>query len=185
MPPSTAPHHHHAVQFYTDDQSLLRTVGGFLAEGFGLAEPALVIATPAHREAIVHALESRSIDVAEARRLGDLVLLDADEMLSTFMINDVPDTVLFKEQIRGQLLQMIRGRERVSIRAYGEMVDVLWKQGLPDSAIRLEVLWNDLATTHAFSLLCGYAMGNFYKEAGRFAEVCRHHTHVVCDNVTA
>jgi 4-alpha-glucanotransferase len=26
------------------------------------------------------------------------------------------------------------------------------------------MLWNRLANTHDFSLLCGYAMGNFYKE---------------------
>jgi len=58
------------------------------------------------------------------------------------------------------------------------MVDVLWKSGQKEAAIRLEILWNQLANTQAFSLLCGYAMGHFYKDAN-FQEVCRHHTHVV------
>ena len=71
------------------------------------------------------------------------------------------------------------------VRAYGEMVDVLWKQGREDAAIRLEILWNKLAHTYGFALLCGYSMGNFYKQAERFQEVCRQHTHVLSsdDNV--
>jgi hypothetical protein len=60
----------------------------------------------------------------------------------------------------------------------GQMVDILWREGERDAAIRLEVLWNQLAQTKAFSLLCGYAMGNFYKDAS-FGDVCGHHSHVV------
>ena len=43
------------------------------------------------------------------------------------------------------------------------------------------MLWNRLANTHDFSLLCGYAMGNFYKDA-TIQDVCRHHTHTVSDD---
>ena len=58
------------------------------------------------------------------------------------------------------------------------MVDVLWKAGQTVAACRLEALWNALANTHAFSLLCGYAMDNFYKDAA-VDEICSHHSHVV------
>jgi hypothetical protein len=61
------------------------------------------------------------------------------------------------------------------------MVDVLWKDGLTAAAIKLEMLWNRLANTHDFSLLCGYAMGQFYKDAS-VDDVCRHHTHLVSDS---
>lgn len=40
------------------------------------------------------------------------------------------------------------------------------------------MLWNQLALTHDFSLLCGYAMGNFYKDAA-VEDICRQHSHVV------
>jgi hypothetical protein len=30
---------------------------------------------------------------------------------------------------------------------------------------QVEMLWNRLANIHDFSLLCGYSMGNFYKDA--------------------
>src|SRR5205814_8284120 len=70
------------------------------------------------------------------------------------------------------------GRPYVTISAYGEMVDVLWKAGQTVTACRLEALWNALANTHTFSLLCGYAMENFYEDAA-VDEICSHHSHVV------
>ena len=61
------------------------------------------------------------------------------------------------------------------VRAYGEMVDLLWRDGNPEAAIRVEELWNDLAQSHVFSLLCAYPMGNFLKEShsAGFDAVCR------------
>ncbi len=38
--------------------------------------------------------------------------------------------------------------------------------------------WNQLANAKAFSLMCGYAMGNFYKDAN-FDEIFSRHTHVI------
>ena len=34
-------------------------------------------------------------------------------------------------------------------------MDLLWKDGLTTAAVRLEMLWNQLARTQDFSLLCG------------------------------
>jgi hypothetical protein len=63
------------------------------------------------------------------------------------------------------------------------MVDVLWKQGRTVAATRLEMLWNDLARSHDFALLCGYAMGNFYKGTA-VEEICAHHSHVLSSEGT-
>jgi hypothetical protein len=71
-----------------------------------------------------------------------------------------------------------RDRADGGARIYGQMVDVLWKEGRQDAAIRLELLWNELANAQPFSLMCGYAMGPFYKNAS-FDEICGHHTHVL------
>lgn len=171
-------HTHHAVQFYGSDAELLKTVATFLSEGLVAGQPAIVMATPERRLAIEKALESHLIDVAAAKRLGDLVMLDAEEMLSTFMVDQAPVGALFRKSVGDVIEQTLRGRERTAARAYGEMVDVLWKQGKADAAIRVEVLWNNIAETHLFSLLCGYSIGNFYKQADRYHEVCSLHTHV-------
>jgi hypothetical protein len=171
--------HHHAVQFYGNDDSLFTTVGSFLSEGLVSGHPAIVIATPGHATSISQQLASRLIDVDAAIQSGELVVLDADEALATFMVDGMPHPGRFEYHVGGIIKRTLNGRTTTIVRAYGEMVDVLWKQGSEDAAIRLEILWNKLATTYGFALLCGYSMGNFYKQADRFQEVCRHHTHVL------
>ena len=185
MDPAAAPIlHHHAVQFYGSEESLFITVAGFLGEGLVSRKPAIIIATPEHCVAIERHLRGRLIDCDQARRNGDLVMLDADELLGQFMIGDVPNPELFEETVGLIVQQMLDGRGRIVVRAYGEMVDVLWKQGLTESAIKLEILWNKLALKYSFALLCGYAMGNFFERSRQLDEVCAQHTHVTGpDNV--
>ena len=45
--------HFHAVRFYEDDKSLCHIVSNFIAEGLALDQPAVVIATGRHIDAIV------------------------------------------------------------------------------------------------------------------------------------
>jgi KaiC/GvpD/RAD55 family RecA-like ATPase len=171
--------HHHAVQFYGTDQSLYTTVAGFLAEGLVTGQPAIVVATATHRTAIQEHLSQRFIDCEKAIRNGDLVVLDAEATLDLFMADDEPDEALFEENVGRLVEQAMNGRQRVILRAYGEMVDVLWKQGRSEAAIKLEILWNKLAGKYSFALLCGYAMGSFYKQTKQLEEVIAQHTHVI------
>lgn len=172
--------HHHAVQFYENDSSLFTTVAGFLSQGLVEEHPAVIIATPEHTAAILEQLSGRLIDVDKARALGELVVLDAHQTLALFMVGDRPDAARFEASVGQVVGGLLKGRSnRTLVRAYGEMVDVLWKDGREDAAIQLELLWNSLAGRYGFALLCGYAMGNFFKQTDRFEEVCRQHTHVV------
>jgi len=171
----------HAVRFYENRESLARIVGQFLGEGFVAGLPAIVIATPEHLAAIEDVLASRYFDLARLRSAGDLITVDAGDMLSRVMRDGMPDAARFRESMIPLIEQACRGRTDCVIRAYGEMVDVLWKDGQTAAAIRLEVLWNQLAQTHSFALLCGYSIGQFYKDA-RQHDVERHHTHRVADS---
>jgi hypothetical protein len=60
------------------------------------------------------------------------------------------------------------------------MAAVLWAEGKTRAAIRLEELGNELASQHAFSLLCAYPMSGFPDQKNNlsFLQVCRAHTHV-------
>jgi hypothetical protein len=169
---------HHAVKFYGNESSLYTTVAGFLSEGLVAGQPAIIIATETHRRAIVEELAARLIDVKQAQRLGVLVLADARQTLESFMVDGEPDADGFERVSSGLIEGVLANRPGAVIRAYGEMVDLLWKDGRADAAIRLEMWWNKLATKYGFSLLCGYSMGNFYKQAERFQAVCQEHTHV-------
>ena len=173
--------HFHAVRFYEDPASLCRIVADFIGEGLGTSTPAIIIATPSHLTRIVTELNLRAFDIPTLQKRGDLFLLDANDLLSRFMVDGKPDSNRFNEAMTRVLTKACRGRENCTIRAYGEMVDVLWKAGDTVAAIRLETLWNKLAQTHDFSLLCGYAMGNFYKDATQ-EEICRQHTHLVAES---
>ena len=44
------------------------------------------------------------------------------------------------------------------VRAFGEMVALLWSEGNQAAAIRLEELWNELALSQTFCLFCAYSM---------------------------
>jgi hypothetical protein len=175
------PSQHHAVQFYGSESSLFHTVAGFLSQGLADGQPVIVIATDAHWSGISAQLAVRFIDVERARELGHLDVRDAQETLSLFMVGDMPDANAFESTVGRLIGNAARGRPRYAlVRAYGEMVDVLWKDGRCDAAIRLEVLWNKLAARFGLALLCGYAMGHFYKkETSKFEAVCRQHTHVM------
>jgi hypothetical protein len=168
----------HAVRFYRNAQSLARIVAFFIAEGIDAGDPAIVIATPGHRAAIAVQLAAHSLDVERLRERHLLQLLDADEVMSGFMIDGMPDWDRFEASMIPLLDAAALGHQNPLIRAYGEMVDVLWKGGLETAAIRLEMFWNRLAANRRFSLLCGYSMGSFYKDAA-FDDICRQHTHVV------
>jgi hypothetical protein len=168
----------HAVKFYESPESLCHIVAEFLGEGLFKQQPALAIATPEHREGILTGLRARQFDVDGLLDAGDLLLIDVSELLASFMVDGMPDAALFTRATTSAIEQVCGGRKDVTIRAYGEMVDVLWKAGQDAAAIRVELLWNKLAMTHDFSMLCGYSMGTFYKDADLSA-IQREHSHVV------
>jgi signal transduction histidine kinase len=172
----------HFVQFYEEEEFLFDTVGQFLAAGLGAGDRVVVIATPAHRAGFLRRLEA--LDVEGAIASGQLTLLDVRETLAKFMVGDMPDPDLFRDMLARLMAKMKGegGEHRYRrVRAYGEMVDLLWRQGSSNAAIRLEELWSEAGETHSFALLCAYVMGNFYKEGdqARFMEVCRNHSHVI------
>jgi signal transduction histidine kinase len=172
--------HTHAVQFYEKDEFLADAVGQFLTAGLRAGDRMVVIASNPHTEAFLARLDQLAVD--RALRDGQLTLLDAYETLSKFMIGDMPDPDLFREMLAHLITRMkADGHPHARIRAYGEMADLLWRDGNSKAAIRLEELWNDAGKEQSFSLLCAYVVGNFYKEgdAERFIEVCRNHSHVI------
>jgi PAS domain S-box-containing protein len=172
--------HNHAVQFYDSESFLSSVVAEFLADGIGRGEPCVVIATPNHRAAFVSALRAAGVKVGPARRDGLLLLLDARSCLDRFMRGAVPDRERFQRTMSRVFTRTSRTNRGALVRAYGEMVDLLWKDGNTEGAIQLEELWNELSSRYQFSLLCAYAMGNFYRasDADLFRRICGQHSHV-------
>jgi signal transduction histidine kinase len=91
------------------------------------------------------------------------------------MAEGQPDRGRFREAIGAAITRSAPGPRRLWI--FGEMVDVLWRDGNPTAALRLEELWNELADVYSFELLCGYSMEHFSRasHADEFAAVCAQH----------
>ena len=146
----------HDVQFYDDEAYLAKSVAKFLAAGIKSAQPAIVIATAAHIEAMQAELRALGID-ADALHPSDMVWLDAQDTLSAFMEGGHPNRELFFATVGNVFERVTNSRRYVTVRAYGEMVNLLWREGKSMQAIELEELWNELASRYSFALLCAYA----------------------------
>ena len=169
----------HVVQFYEREADLFEVVGQHLARAARARESSIVIASKTHRQGFETELELAGIDPIEARRAGRLVMLDAASTMTQFMVDGQIDRNAFRS-VLGNILEEAFEVGR-PVHVYGEMVALLWDAGDVLTAIELESLWNDLAESRQFSLLCGYpsasVTGPEHLEALR--QICHLHSSVV------
>ena len=171
----------HAVQVYGDVGELADSVTKYLAVGFDLGEPAVVIATAEHWAIFGERLAATGWDAAKIEQHGLLFCADADTTLAAVMADDRPSAGQF-EAVVGGLMSRVGARfPNRRIRAFGEMVDLLCERGNPAAAADLEELWNRLARRRSFSLLCGYRADVFDHDAqvSLLPSLCRSHSHVL------
>jgi PAS domain S-box-containing protein len=180
------PHRHpHSVQFYSDDKYLISVLARFIGSAVGAGDAAIVIATPPHRTELAERLSARGIDVARAAEQGRYVALDAEQTLTQFMVGGWPDEARFVE-VMGEIVSHARSAvqdEHGRLALFGEMVALLWNAGNSEAALRLEQLWNLIAQSHSFSLVCGYPLTHFYREehGELFQKICAEHSAVIPD----
>ncbi len=169
----------HFARFYIDDQTLVDAVAPYVAENIRGGAAAIVIATEPHLKSFQDRWPGLQLDATEAAAEGRLVLLEAGQVLSSFMAAGKPDSARFEATV-GELVartHLQHGR----LVAFGEMVSLLYAQGNPAAAVELEALWNQLAQRFPFSLFCGYALRDCVANHGDqvFEQVCAAHTHVI------
>lgn len=172
----------HLVQFYkTDEGALAENVGCYLSEGLKQGDGVLVIATPENAEAFRAQLAEEGSDPVYAVLNGQLAFFDARETLARFMVNGQPDWQLFREVV-GVAMECVRPTSgSQGLRAYGEMVGILWNNREFAAAIRLEQFWNRLLSRSYFTLFCGYAIDIFGQDfqVDALDALLSAHTHVV------
>lgn len=169
----------HGVQLYDGVEDLAHGVGRFLQSGFVADAPAIVIATADHRQAIEAELRARGLDLVALEEGGLLVCRDAAETLASLMDGELPSAARFEAVVGGLIDEVAAQFPDATIRAFGEMVDILWARGEAQAAIAFEELWNDLARTRRFALLCGYKLDIFdvSVQTGALPAVFHVHTH--------
>jgi hypothetical protein len=139
-----------------------------------------VIATPEHWTSFSAHLEAAGWNEASLTAEGLLIRADADATLASFMESGSPSRDRFEAVVGGLLDGVAERFPTTTIRAFGEMVDLLARRGELGAAVALEELWNGLAETRDFSLLCGYQLDVFDQavQTGALPDVCRTHSHV-------
>ncbi len=171
--------HDDLVEFYETEDFLVSTVGDFVGQALDHGDAAIVVATGPHRSAFEAALGACGRDLSSEAAAGRYLAFDAAALLAAFMVGGSPDAARFRDVIGPIIEQASAGGRQV--RVYGEMVALLWDAGDVAAAIALEDLWNDLAATRDFALLCAYPMRSFADKAsaGAFQRICEQHTTVI------
>ena len=169
----------HLVQFYESDAFPAQRVSEFIADGVRVGESIVIIATPEHRSAIEKPLSDRGVNLAGLRNGGQYIPLDAKETVARLMDGRALDEKLFYRVVGGVITQAAKGGRRV--RAFGEMVAVLWEEGNSQGAIELEKLWNQLSETLLFTLFCAYPIKGFCDadNGDIFRDICNTHSTVL------
>ena len=172
----------HEVLFYSDDTPFLDSFARFIAVALKAGDAAIVVATESHREALALRLKTQGVNVDAATQQGTYIQLDVAKTLSTFMVNDMPDTARFFEIVGGVIQAAAKAAkgEHSRVVACGECSPLLWAEDKPDAAIRLEQLWDSVGTAFKVNILCGYALSSFHGEEDEhvFQSICAEHSAV-------
>ncbi len=174
-----APVRQHIVEFYQEESQLAVNVAKFAEPGLLGNEAVVIIATPAHLQLFREKLSKRGLSVVALEQSGRLICLDAQEMLLRFTQNGQVFWTHFEATV-GALVGEL-SKKYGKVRAYGEMVNLLWHRGSNCAALELEGFWNRLSFMYPFCLFCAYSYdphGSAFN-AQTIASICHTHSHAL------
>jgi signal transduction histidine kinase len=164
----------HLIQFYEKNDFLAGVVARFLVAGLKDGDSIVVIATERRRRTLLKRLVAFDVP------LDQVLLLDARELLARLMPGGVLDAYRCKQVIGPLLEDALQRSSTASVRAFGEMNDLLCQDRNSVAALALEEQLNQLLRDLPLTLLCGYSLANFatQKDGAAFESLCGAHSHV-------
>lgn len=151
----------HIVQLYQDQDFLNCAVCRFAEAGLANGEGVMLFPTLSHWNAFRPRLEADGVDVHGARERGQLTVVDADEVLPRFMRGAMPDPPVFRRAFRDIVGQARARGSYPKVRAWGEMVNILWERGDVAASMNLEDLFDQLNKSIDIAMFCSFLMDNF------------------------
>jgi hypothetical protein len=168
----------HLVQIYENESHFINTLEGFAGSGILSGDSVIIIAKQFHLDQLNERLLKHNFNIESLIENSLYIPLEANEVLCKFMINGWPDEKMFNNVI-SEILDRARENGR-KVRAFGEMVAILWEQGNNGATVRLENLWHNLHAWDRFSLYCAYPKSGFTRQYDdSISEICRAHSKII------
>jgi DNA-binding NarL/FixJ family response regulator len=149
----------HEAGFYPDESSLLKDYVRFAEGALDAGNGLIMVVTTARRDRIYQELQARGIDIDRAVRERRCLWRDVPAVLSGLIVEGRVDEARFWTGANAIMMEAARGsrRDPPRVSACGDCAATLLQDGLADTAIRLEQLWDDVARTYNVELFCPYS----------------------------
>jgi DcmR-like sensory protein len=150
----------HIVYPYTDENLVSQAVCLYASAGLRNGEGVILIMAAAHCNSINGRIAAEGFDVEALKATGRLTCIVAEDLLSGFLVDGMPDENLFKT-IVDRIIRKARAStgkgDLGQVRIFGEMVNLLLNTNLA-ACTRLEELWSQAIDNHSVSVMCTYAL---------------------------
>jgi hypothetical protein len=167
----------HVLQIYENDDVFLDALAGFVGAGINAGECCIVIATDVHLAALELKLTNLGIHIQDLIDDRRYLPVNADATLARFMVNGWPHEELFYETVTS-LIGKCNPKKRV--RAFGEMVAMLWAKGYSGATVQLEHLWNKVCEEKTLGLFCAYPKAGFTTDINdSLMQICCSHSRMI------
>lgn len=164
-PRSSISAHHRASLFHQSEDAFREAAVRYVESGLAAGAAVITITTNDHRATIVDALTHSAVDVAGAFASGQLLMLDAREIICAVLRDDAPDPQRFDAIVTKMIERIVTRRRRASLRVLSEMVDVLVQTGRVQAASTVDSMWGELGRRVAFDLLSAHGVGEEARHA--------------------
>lgn len=173
--------HDHIVQLYQDHDFLNSAVCRYVGAGLANGDRIILFPTLTHWNDFRQRLETERVNVQAARERGQLTVVDANELLPRLLRDAMPDPHAFNDVIGDVFRQASAGGSYQKLRAWGELVNILWERGDIAASMNLEDLFDQLNKKIGIAMFCSYVMDNFNGDvhAVMLPRLGTNHTHLI------
>jgi MEDS: MEthanogen/methylotroph, DcmR Sensory domain len=173
--------HDHIVQLYQDHDFLNSAVCRYIGAGLANGDRIILFPTLIHWNAFRQRLETEGVNVQAARERGQLTVVDANELLPRLMRDAMPDPQVFNAVIGDVFRRACAGGSYQKLRAWGELVNILWERGDVAASMNLEDQFDQLNQKIGIAMFCSYVMDNFNGDvhAHMLPRLGRNHSHLI------
>ena len=175
-----APIGRHFCQIHDDAGTLTKSVDAYARAGLVAGHSVILITEPTRRTALEGSMREAGIDVAACLHRDQLVWFDTEALRHEVLAGDVPDFAKLERLFSDALARTAAAGYRHP-RVYGELVNVLWREGAAETAVTLEDYWNELTLRYRFALFCGYELDGLDEQsyAGPLGDIARCHSDIL------